>query len=198
MKTYEYSLKTKYMYMVDGMYCIAKIKHSVLGFGIEIDYTQQYNHKYISYNILKMISEYFGTIDINIDNVDQKGCETCDYGSKYGYMIQIYNITSNNPFDRIKFFKNNAKSYGEKVTFSIGDYLYSGRMIQGSIYGEGVEFENITDHKQTYNNQEDFMYKIKAKFGTNIVACNINPDNQKLCTYQVFNIANKIESNDVI
>jgi len=45
--------------------------------------------------MLKELSDYFGTDEIDIDSYGQGGCDTCDYGSDYGHTVQIYNPTKN-------------------------------------------------------------------------------------------------------
>jgi hypothetical protein len=38
---------------------------------------------------LMQLCEKLGTFKININNYDEQGCETCDYGSDYGYTFSI-------------------------------------------------------------------------------------------------------------
>lgn len=35
------------------------------------------------------LSEFFGTENINIDNFAHSGCESCDWGSEYGFELII-------------------------------------------------------------------------------------------------------------
>lgn len=51
-------------------------------------------------HIMDMVN-LFGTKKIDINNYGSSGCETCDYGSQYGY-----NITVENPTRMIKELKN--------------------------------------------------------------------------------------------
>lgn len=85
--------------LFDGEYSVTKCNHSKLGEGFEIDFTQMYESPVeLSYANMQVISDYFGTKDIDFDNVSEGGCETCDYGSRYGYTIQVYGATKNHPF----------------------------------------------------------------------------------------------------
>lgn len=54
-----------------------------------------YDAPEISFSILKQLSEFFGTDEINVDNFSHGGCETCDWGSEYGHEIRIDNATLN-------------------------------------------------------------------------------------------------------
>jgi hypothetical protein len=71
--------------------------HYKLGQGFEIDFTEQYTAPELSLKNMTEVAEYFGTLDIDFDHVSEGGCETCDYGSRYGYTIQVYNATKNVP-----------------------------------------------------------------------------------------------------
>lgn len=52
--------------------------------------TAEYSPPAFCYFHLQKLSDLFGTQNISLgDNVDISGCETCDYGSKYGYEIVI-------------------------------------------------------------------------------------------------------------
>ena len=77
---------------------IREINDSNLGEGIEITYTKMYDAPELSFKVLKELSDYFGTVEIDVDSsIHRGGCETCDYGSCYGHYIQIYKITQNMP-----------------------------------------------------------------------------------------------------
>jgi len=91
-------MKTVKIIFSDGEYLVTPCKHPKLGKGFEIDYTQMYKPPILSFALMKEISHHFGTEDIDFDDVSIEGCETCDYGSKYGFRIQVYNATKNNPF----------------------------------------------------------------------------------------------------
>ena len=78
-----------------------KIKHRQLGHGVEIVYTNSSEAPELTFEMLKSLSDYFGTVEIDVDNsINEPGyCDTCDWGSRYGYSIQIYKITKNFPED---------------------------------------------------------------------------------------------------
>lgn len=82
----------------DGKVEIRKITDRDLGDGIEITYTSMYDAPGLSFKVLKALSDYFGTTEIDVDSsIHDHGCETCDYGSSYGHYIQIYKIAQNMP-----------------------------------------------------------------------------------------------------
>jgi len=50
----------------------------------------QYEHPAMNLSIMKALADFFGTDDINDDDkYSYGGCETCDYGSKYGYTLTV-------------------------------------------------------------------------------------------------------------
>lgn len=63
--------------------------------GIEIDYGKMYDAPTLGFEALSALSELFGTKSIDVDNYANGGCETCDYGSRYGHTIQVRNPTKN-------------------------------------------------------------------------------------------------------
>lgn len=65
----------------------------------EIEYTDMYSapKRALGYLELRALAEYFGTEKVDVDNVSEGGCETCDFGSRYGHDIQIYIPTKNWP-----------------------------------------------------------------------------------------------------
>lgn len=80
------------------------ISNPRLGKGFEIDFTQMYNsplstlgEQLSEFEFLRRIGEHFGTECVDVDEVSEGGCETCDYWSRYGYEIQVYNATKNVP-----------------------------------------------------------------------------------------------------
>lgn len=44
--------------------------------GFEIDYSQMYDAPTLSFAILKKLSDFFGTDEIDVDNYSHGGCET--------------------------------------------------------------------------------------------------------------------------
>lgn len=49
----------------------------------------------INFAKLKEFSDLFGTVKIDVDDYANSGCETCDYGSSYGHIIDVYEPTKN-------------------------------------------------------------------------------------------------------
>ena len=43
----------------------------------------------LTFSMLQAISDHFGTTLIDVGDVNQGGCETCDYGSLYGLRIIV-------------------------------------------------------------------------------------------------------------
>lgn len=76
---------------------VKKCRHPKLGLGFEIDFTEMYEAPTLSYKMMKELSELFGTEEIDFDEYSQGGCESCDYGSAYGYRVQVYRATMNKP-----------------------------------------------------------------------------------------------------
>ena len=67
--------------------------------GFSFEWTSMYSAPELTFKQMKEISDYFGTEEINFDNtISLSGCETCDYGSKYGFEIEVFHPTKNNPF----------------------------------------------------------------------------------------------------
>lgn len=54
--------------------------------------TQMYESPFkSSFKVLKEFSELFGTDNIDVyEDISNQGCETCDYGSSYGYAIRVW------------------------------------------------------------------------------------------------------------
>jgi hypothetical protein len=65
----------------------------------EIEYTNMYSgpERALGYLELRALAEYFGTEKVDVDNVSEGGCETCDFGSRYGHEIQVCAPTKNWP-----------------------------------------------------------------------------------------------------
>lgn len=61
----------------------------------EIVFGMMYDKPEINFPKLIELANIFGTNDINVNNYDVMGCETCDWGSDYGYELQIKNVTKN-------------------------------------------------------------------------------------------------------
>jgi hypothetical protein len=54
---------------------------------------KMYDAPGVTFELMKAMSEVFGTDSIDVDNFAHSGCETCDYGSDYGHDIQLRNVT---------------------------------------------------------------------------------------------------------
>lgn len=58
--------------------------------GIKLKVSSMYRPPSLSFDILSKLSEMFGTININDDDrFGEGGCESCDYGSVYGFTLII-------------------------------------------------------------------------------------------------------------
>jgi hypothetical protein len=78
---------------------VERCRRSDLGDGITFELTQMYNAPDISYKEMKKVADYFGTVEMDFQqDISDPGCDTCDWGSRYGYTVYIYKITKNNPF----------------------------------------------------------------------------------------------------
>lgn len=57
---------------------------------IDITVAMMYESPTLAFKHLKSLSEFFETENINDDDrFSQGGCETCDYGSSYGFTLTI-------------------------------------------------------------------------------------------------------------
>lgn len=57
---------------------------------IDMKITRMYEPPGLSFRALKELSEFFGTDNINDDDrISESGCETCDYGSCYGFVLTV-------------------------------------------------------------------------------------------------------------
>lgn len=57
---------------------------------VRIKLEAMYSPPGLSFAHMKRLSEYFGTDNINDDDrFSESGCETCDYGSSYGFTLTI-------------------------------------------------------------------------------------------------------------
>lgn len=68
--------------------------------GFEIDMTEMYDRDELpkmNLEFLEKLGEHFGTTAIDVDDISNGGCESCDYGSRYGWEIQVFEATKNLP-----------------------------------------------------------------------------------------------------
>ena len=56
---------------------------------VEITLESMYSAPSLTYYHLKALADYFETDNINDDRFSEEGCETCDYGSSYGFTLNI-------------------------------------------------------------------------------------------------------------
>jgi uncharacterized protein (TIGR02996 family) len=56
---------------------------------------KMYDAPGVTFDLLKALSDLFGTTHIDVDDYAEGGCETCDWGSDYGHTIQVYEPTRN-------------------------------------------------------------------------------------------------------
>ncbi len=56
---------------------------------VRIEIGQEYRSPDLDFNILRNLQDFFECENILQDTFSQEGCETCDYGSSYGYNITI-------------------------------------------------------------------------------------------------------------
>ncbi len=63
---------------------------------ISFDYVAMYSAPPFSYALLRKWVEFFGTEEIDTsDGISRGGCESCDYGSEYGFTVKIHKPTKN-------------------------------------------------------------------------------------------------------
>lgn len=64
-----------------------------VGDGVNLEYNKT-SCVAITMSLLKEISKFYGTDEINIDNWGKSnGCETCDYGATYHFTINVRSAT---------------------------------------------------------------------------------------------------------
>lgn len=62
------------------------------------EYSRMYEHPPLGYAQLRAMAEHWGTEKIDTEQFGESGCETCDYGSRYGHTIIVEGATKNLPF----------------------------------------------------------------------------------------------------
>lgn len=68
--------------------CIAVLKNTPQL--VEIEIRCMYEAQSPNYGVLKQIAEFFETENVNDDDAfSDSGCESCDYGSSYGYTLRV-------------------------------------------------------------------------------------------------------------
>ena len=57
---------------------------------IRVELTSMYSPPGLTFAQLMLLSEFFGTKQIDAgEKIDESGCETCDYNSCYGFIVDI-------------------------------------------------------------------------------------------------------------
>lgn len=57
---------------------------------VQIELAESYSAPTLSFHQLKALGDFFGTMNIDTrDSFSRGGCETCDYGSSYGFTLYI-------------------------------------------------------------------------------------------------------------
>lgn len=68
--------------------CVSVIEYKSGEVDIELSSTSRYVG--LTYDQLVKLSEFFNTIHINVTGThNDGGCDTCDYGSEYGFVITV-------------------------------------------------------------------------------------------------------------
>lgn len=68
-----------------------KIKIARKGSEIFVNVTKMYESPGCGFPELKKLAEFFETDNIDkYDDISEQGCETCDYGSSYGFALRIW------------------------------------------------------------------------------------------------------------
>lgn len=57
---------------------------------ISVEVTEMFNGPSLGFRKLLEVSEAFGTMNIDTEqDIKRSGCETCDYGSEYGFTLYL-------------------------------------------------------------------------------------------------------------
>ena len=76
----------------------AEREYKWYGDRLEVDFTDMYSAPVeMSYQFLRSMVDHFGSEQIDTDDFNEGGCETCDYGSRYGFVLRITAPTKNLP-----------------------------------------------------------------------------------------------------
>jgi hypothetical protein len=72
-------------------YSATKLKHryEYTPDRIVLEVSSMYSPPGLSFKILTELVSFFGAKEVDSDSFSQEGCETCDYGSKYGFVLTI-------------------------------------------------------------------------------------------------------------
>ena len=81
---------------LDGKFhCLHDLEIKITRFAneerIDVMITSMYEHPPKSKVYLEALSTFFDTDGIDVyDDISNEGCETCDYGSSYGFMVRVW------------------------------------------------------------------------------------------------------------
>lgn len=57
---------------------------------VTIECVREYSPIELTFDNLAEVSKFFGTDSIDISAEENAGCETCDYGSSYGFHMEVW------------------------------------------------------------------------------------------------------------
>jgi len=68
---------------------------------LSFEWIDSYSAPDLSFKIMTEIVNFFDADDLKTEqDIHNSGCETCDYGSSYGYSVRVVNAKKNNPFKK--------------------------------------------------------------------------------------------------
>lgn len=68
---------------------------------LSFEWAESYSAPDLSFKLMQEIVNFFDADDLKTEqDISYRGCETCDYGSSYGYSIRVVNAKKNNPFQK--------------------------------------------------------------------------------------------------
>ena len=73
----------------DQAYCDTKREAKRVGEGWDVTASDMYEAPGLSLTQLIKLSDFFGTRNIRDERFSYGGCETCDYGSCYGFTLEV-------------------------------------------------------------------------------------------------------------
>ena len=56
---------------------------------VRVEISRMYDPPGLSFEILERISRFFETEKLGDERFSDEGCESCDYGSKYGFVLEV-------------------------------------------------------------------------------------------------------------
>lgn len=64
---------------------------------VRVCFERMYEYVEMNFKGLTWLSEYFGSVQIDVENDCSSGCDTCDWGSSYELTVVITEATRNVP-----------------------------------------------------------------------------------------------------